>query len=68
MDILECMWTGKDISYKHENFSGCQAFTHIPKDERFRLDDKARSCIYLENLHDQFGGIQKRKRYSGTEM
>ena len=68
MNVLEHVLTEKDVSYKHVKVFGHRAFTHITKDERSRLDDKARSCIYFENSHDQFGGIQKRKRYSRAEV
>ena len=37
-DILERVWTSKDISYQHLHVFGCRAFVHIPKDERVKLD------------------------------
>ena len=36
---------------------GCSAYTHVPKDERTKLDPKAKKCIFLgygtvRNLYD----------------
>ena len=33
-DVLERVWIGKDVSYKHFKVFGCKAYVHIPKDER----------------------------------
>ena len=49
MDALKHVWMGKDVSYNHVTVFGCRAFSHILKDERCKLDDKARSSIYLKN-------------------
>ena len=46
-DIPERVWTGKDISYKHFRVFRCRAYVHIPKDERLKLDNKAKECIFL---------------------
>ena len=32
----------------HLRVFGCTAYSHIPKDERHKLDDEARRCIFLE--------------------
>ena len=34
---------------------GCRAFVHIPKDERSKLDVKAKSSIFLGYGHEEFG-------------
>ena len=34
---------------------GCKAFIHIPKDERSKLDVKAKPCIFLGYGHEEFG-------------
>ncbi|KAI4299713.1 hypothetical protein L6164_033144 [Bauhinia variegata] len=46
-DIPERVWKGKDVSYKHLRVFGCRAFVHIPRDERFKLDEKSKQCIFL---------------------
>ena len=46
-DILERVWTGKDVSYDNLRVFGCKTFVHIPKDERSKLDVKAKPCIFL---------------------
>ena len=40
-DILEKVWTGKDVSYSHLKVFGCKTFMHVPKEQRSKLDDKA---------------------------
>ena len=45
VDILERVWTEKDVSYKYLRVFSCTTYVHIPKDERLKLDDKAKECI-----------------------
>ena len=33
----------------------CRVSVHIPKDERFKLDDKAKQCIFVGYAHEEFG-------------
>ena len=40
-------WTGKRPQVDGLRVFGCQAFVHIPKDERKKLDSKSRRCIFL---------------------
>ena len=40
-DVPERVWIDKDVSYEHLRMFGYQAFVHIPKDERSKLDSKA---------------------------
>ena len=49
------MWTEKDVSYDHLRVFGCKAFVHIPKDERSKIDVKAKPCIFLGYGHEEFG-------------
>ncbi|PKI73141.1 hypothetical protein CRG98_006483, partial [Punica granatum] len=51
----EQVWTGKKVSYKHIRIFGCRAFVHIPRDERSKLDAKAKQCIFLGYAHEEFG-------------
>ena len=44
-DVPERVWIGKDVSYKHFGVFGCREYIHILKDERSKLDDKAKKCI-----------------------
>lgn len=46
-DIPERVLTRKDVSYSHADVFGCRAFVHIPKDEKSKLDDKAKQWIFL---------------------
>ena len=54
-DVPERAWTGKDVSYKYLRVFGCRAFVHIPKDEKSKLDSKAKQCIFLGYAHEEFG-------------
>ena len=54
-DVHEKVWTEKYISYIHLRVFGCRAYVHIPKDERFKLNDKAKKCIFLGYGHEEFG-------------
>ena len=40
-------WTSKKLKVGHLRVFGCDAYAHIPKDERHKLDSKARKCIFL---------------------
>ena len=46
---------GKDVSSKHLKVFGCRAYVHIPKDERSKLDDKAKEYINLGYGYEEFG-------------
>ena len=40
-------WTNVKPTVKHVRVFGCDAFVHIPKDERHKLDSKSKKCILL---------------------
>ena len=40
-------WTGETPNVKYLRTFGCVAYAHIPKDERHKLDPKARKCVLL---------------------
>ena len=40
-------WTKKKPSVSHLRVFGCEALAHVPKDERGKLDSKARRCILV---------------------
>lgn len=59
-DLLDCdipsnVWIGKDISLGYLRVFGCRAFVHIPKNERSKLDSKAKWCICLGFGQEEFG-------------
>jgi len=54
-DVPDRVWHGKDVSYNHLRVFGCKAFVHVLKDERSKLDAKARECIFIGYGHDEFG-------------
>ena len=54
-DVLERVWTRKDVSYDHLRVFGFREFVHIPKDEKSKLDFKAKPCIFLRYGHEEFG-------------
>ena len=40
-------WTGEKPKVDHLRIFGCQAFVHVPKDERKKLDSKSKKCILM---------------------
>ena len=40
-------WTTKKPSVGHLRVFGCDAYAHVPKDERGKLDPKAKKCIFV---------------------
>ena len=54
-EVPEKVWTGKNVRYDYLRIFGCRAFVHVPKDERTKLDDKTRQCIFLGFGDEQFG-------------
>ena len=40
-------WTGEKPKVDHIRIFGCQAFVHVPKDERKKLDSKSKKCIFM---------------------
>ena len=53
--IPEEVWTGKKVNYSHLKIFGCEAFVHIPKEHRIKLDDKSMKCIFLGYEDGEFG-------------
>ena len=54
-DVPERVWTGKDVSYDHLRVFGYRAFVRILKDERSKLNVKAKPCILFGYGHEEFG-------------
>jgi hypothetical protein len=41
------VWSGKNPSVSHLKVFGCDAFVHIPKEKRRKLDKKIVNCIFI---------------------
>ncbi|GAA0155869.1 hypothetical protein LIER_13497 [Lithospermum erythrorhizon] len=53
--VLEKVWSRNKVSYKHLRVYGCRIFVHVPKNERSKLDNISRQCVYLSYGDDKFG-------------
>ena len=45
--ILEDAWIGKQVKYSFLRTFGCEAFVHIDKDDRTKLEDKSKKCTFI---------------------
>ena len=41
------VWTGKKCSTKDLKIFGCDAYIHVPKEKRSKLDNKAENYIFI---------------------
>ena len=41
------VWTGKKPSLEHLRVFGCNAYLHVPKENRSKLDNKDEKCIFI---------------------
>ena len=41
------VWTGKKPSLSHLKVFGCDAYVHVPKEKRSKLDNKSERCIFI---------------------
>jgi hypothetical protein len=41
------VWSGKKPSLQHLRVFGCDAYVHVPKETRSKLDNKAEKCIFV---------------------
>jgi hypothetical protein len=41
------VWSGKKPSLQHIRVFGCDAYVHVPKENRSKLDKKAEKCIFI---------------------
>jgi hypothetical protein len=41
------VWTGKKPCLTHLKVFGCEAYVHVPKENRSKLDKKAEKCIFI---------------------
>ncbi|RDY03186.1 hypothetical protein CR513_13260, partial [Mucuna pruriens] len=54
-EVPDKIWFYKDVKYDHLRIFYCNAFVHIPKDKRSKLDMKTRQCIFIGYVHDEYG-------------
>eukprot|EP00253_Pinus_taeda_P002533 PITA_02533 len=48
------VWTGKNPSLSHLRVFGCDAYIHVPKEKRTKLDSKFQKCIFIGGSIEQF--------------
>ena len=53
--ILEEAWIGKQVKYSFLRTFGCEAFFHIDKDDRTKLEAKSKKCTFIGYGVDDFG-------------
>jgi hypothetical protein len=41
------VWLSKKPSFSHLKLFGCDAFVHVPKEKKSKLDNKAIKCIFI---------------------
>jgi hypothetical protein len=41
------VWSGKEPSLTHIKIFGCDAYVHVPKENKIKLDKKVEKCIFI---------------------
>jgi hypothetical protein len=41
------VWSGNKPSLQHLRVFGCDAYVHVPKENRSKMDKKAEKCIFI---------------------
>ena len=54
-DITNRVRIVKDVPYDHLGVFGCRVFVLIPKDDRSKLYNKAKQCIFISYGNKEFG-------------
>eukprot|EP00253_Pinus_taeda_P001900 PITA_01900 len=49
---LQEVWTGKKPSLSHLKVFGCDAYVHVPKEKRTKLDNKYEKCIFIGTVKE----------------
>ena len=49
------MWTGKKVNYSFLRVFGCEAFAHVDKEYRKKLDAKSQKCYFIGYGFDGLG-------------
>jgi hypothetical protein len=45
--VVEEVWIGNKVDYSGLKVFSCSTYTHIPSEERSKLDPKSRQCVFL---------------------
>jgi hypothetical protein len=53
--IPEEEWTGKKVNYSFLKTFGCEAFVHIDKENRTKLEAKSKKCAFIGYGVNDFG-------------
>ena len=53
--VPEEAWTGKKVNYSFLNTFGCEAFVHINKENRTKLEEKSNKCTFIGYGVNDFG-------------
>jgi hypothetical protein len=53
--ITEEEWTGKKVNYSFLKTFGCEAFVHIDKENRTKLESKSKKCTFIGYGVNDFG-------------
>ena len=53
--ILEESWIGKKVNYSFLKTFGCEAFVHINKENRTKLEAKSKKCTFIGYGVNDFG-------------
>jgi hypothetical protein len=69
--IPEEEWTGKKVNYSFLKTFGCEAFVHIDKENRTKLEAKSKKCTFIGYGVNDFGyrlWDYENKKSLGVEM
>jgi hypothetical protein len=53
--IPEEEWIGKNVNYSFLKTFGCEAFVHIDKENRTKLESKSKKCTFIGYGVNDFG-------------
>jgi hypothetical protein len=53
--IPEEAWIGKKVNYSFLKTFGCEAFVHIDKENRTKLEEKSKKCTFIGYGVNDFG-------------
>jgi hypothetical protein len=53
--IPEEAWTSKKVNYSFLNTFSCEAFVHIDKENRTKLETKSKKCTFIGYNVNDFG-------------
>jgi hypothetical protein len=53
--FLEEAWTEKNVNYSFLKTFGCEAFVHIDKENRTKIEEKSKKCTFIGYNVNDFG-------------